>query len=193
MTLEEEGWLQMTEDECALFGSATFLVHVGKSIHIFPNSDRWDEVRYDTDLALEDALPRLDMPSTQGESKPIERGTTMISFASADQEYADQLAAHLASHSIDVWHYVPDVPFGAMLVSPLEHMMLHASSLIVLMSPESNASEWVRREMCQAHARGLPILPVLLRGAPFPDFAGQHYFDATNGELPPGTLIDEFK
>jgi hypothetical protein len=195
VTIKKHGWLQMTEGERTLFSSEgeAFLVHVGKAVHIFPNSDRWETVQIETQLAIAEVLPAVDGLTDRVAYECTDLRPTLISYASVDQEYADRLAEHLQLHSVYVWHYVPDVPFGALLTSPLERMMREASSVIVLMSPESAASEWVRREVAQAQVRGLLILPILLRGYPFPDFADRYFFDATNNELPPDSIIQSLK
>ena len=52
------------------------------------------------------------------------------------------------------------------------------------MSPESEASGWVDRELTRAAELGKPILPLLLAGSVFPQLRNSWYDDVTGGHMP---------
>jgi signal transduction histidine kinase len=53
------------------------------------------------------------------------------------------------------------------------------------MTPDSEASEWVEREILLAMDEGKPVFPVLLQGKVFPILINKQYVDVREGKLPP--------
>jgi hypothetical protein len=53
------------------------------------------------------------------------------------------------------------------------------------MTPDSEESEWVEREILLAQREGKPIFPLLLRGQENPLLITTQYADVTDGQLPP--------
>jgi formylglycine-generating enzyme required for sulfatase activity len=58
------------------------------------------------------------------------------------------------------------------------------------MTPDSEESEWVEREILLAQREGKPIFPLLLSGQENPLLITTHYVDVTDGRLPPGEFYE---
>ena len=80
-----------------------------------------------------------------------------------DQPYARKLADELRKQDIEVW-LDDNVGHGARWWRTIVKQVRTCAAFIVLMTPESEESEWVEREILLAEDEGKPILPLLLRG-----------------------------
>jgi hypothetical protein len=183
-------FLELTKDEVNLLGTRQVLtVANGGFVHILPDSDRLAEAEREATAVVERVLNPAN-PAMQSRSG-FGQSLVVISYANQDRAYADLLAGHMRACSINTWHYVPPARFGAMLIDPLEQALRNASALAVLMSPHSSASRAVEKEVQIAVAKDLRLLPILLGGRPLPSLEEFPFFDATNGELPPETMLRE--
>lgn len=59
------------------------------------------------------------------------------------------------------------------------------AAFVVVMTPDSYKSKWVRRECNYAEKRNKPLFPVLLEGEEFPRYGITQYVDVINNMLPP--------
>jgi TolB-like protein len=85
-----------------------------------------------------------------------------LSYGSADREQARRIAASLTARDYDVWWDRELVP-GADFTREIERELAAARVVIVLWSPRSVDSPWVRDEAAAARDRGA-LLPVSLEG-----------------------------
>ena len=69
----------------------------------------------------------------------------------------------------------------------------NCAAMVVLMTPRSEESKWVEREILFADEEKKPIFPLLLEGKRFPLLIGVQYHDVTNGEMPPMTFVATLK
>lgn len=83
-----------------------------------------------------------------------------ISYASADREQAGRLAHAFEALGWSVW-WDRKIITGQVFDQAIEHELDTARSVVVLWSPYSIVSEWVRNEAAAAAARGV-LLPALI-------------------------------
>lgn len=107
-----------------------------------------------------------------------------ISYSKQDRNYARQLADHLLSLGFDVW--IDDrIDFGEDWELAIFDAIDQCAAFIVVMTPDSYASKWVRRECHHAEKRKKSEFPILLKGEEFPRYGLNQYVDVRSGILPP--------
>src|SRR6185312_14354929 len=94
-----------------------------------------------------------------------------ISHASADDSFVDDLRKALEDHKIPVWVDSRNLRAGAKLAPEIAKAIEEAEQFLVVLSPSTVNSPWVRRELAQAlkverrrTADGYHIIPLLLSG-----------------------------
>jgi TolB protein len=88
-----------------------------------------------------------------------------MSYSREDAELQRRIAAELRSRGINVWVDVEKlIPGSPAWEREVERSIRGAAGMIVLLSPASNNSEWVRREISFAEHNDKRIFPVLLSG-----------------------------
>ena len=94
-----------------------------------------------------------------------------------DQPYARKLADDLRKHDIEVW-LDDNVDYGARWWKTIVKKVRTCAAFVVLMTPESEESEWVEREILLANyaLRAVPIeagdSTVIMRFRPMGQIAG---------------------
>ncbi|MCL4248374.1 MAG: TIR domain-containing protein [Anaerolineae bacterium] len=112
-----------------------------------------------------------------------------ISYSRRDTTYARKLAESLRDHGFDIW-FDEHIEYGANWELAIFRAIDACAVLVVLMSPDSAASEWVQREVAYAERRKRPIYPLLLQGEEFPRFVLTQYVDVTSHNLPKEDFYD---
>src|SRR5262245_33934944 len=94
-----------------------------------------------------------------------------ISHASKDDDFVKELRTALESHRLPVWVDSRDLRGGAKLAPEIEQAIETARQTIVVLSPNTINSPWVRKEIQQALAvekrrgnEGYRVIPLLLPG-----------------------------
>ncbi len=94
----------------------------------------------------------------------------IISHASADDAFVAELRTKLESYRLPVWADSRDLSGGDKLAPKIEQAIESARSVIVVLSPQTVNSPWVRREIKLAlevekrRAGGYRVIPLLLPG-----------------------------
>jgi hypothetical protein len=70
-----------------------------------------------------------------------------ISFASQAVEFSERLYHDLQSHGVRCWFAPKDMPIGAKLRTTLDNMIGRLDKVVVILSRESIASQWVEQEI----------------------------------------------
>lgn len=111
-------------------------------------------------------------------------GHVFISYSRKDQEHARQLTEDLRQHGFDVW--IDDrIDYGERWMTVIFQAIRDASAVVVIMSPDSEKSEWVEREYLYARNQSKLLLPLMLNGHIFPYFVNLQVGTFTeNGGLP---------
>jgi len=120
-------------------------------------------------------------------------GHIFISYShSQDRGYAERLAAYLASCGHRVW-FDKEIIQGDRWPQAIRTNIDSCAAFIVVMTPEAERSEWVEKEIDQAHHTSRPILPLLLRGARFFTLANVQYEDVTGGRMPSPNFMQHLR
>lgn len=88
-----------------------------------------------------------------------------ISYSREDEGFARRLAAALSDAGADIWLDVNAIPAGMKWSTAIQQGLDECEVLLVVISPDSMASENVEDEWQYFKDEGKPIVPVLLREA----------------------------
>jgi formylglycine-generating enzyme required for sulfatase activity len=91
-----------------------------------------------------------------------------ISYARSDRLIADRLIAALQREGHHCWLDTSDIPGGDVWIDAIADGIERAYAVVRLVSPASNASEWVRLECLHAKKRGKTIVPLLAGACELP-------------------------
>ena len=92
-------------------------------------------------------------------------GPVFMSYSRRDSDVMWRTAKYLRERGINVWvDNEKLVPGTAIWEEEIEKAIKAASAIVVVMSPDSKNSEWVRREISMADQYRKHILPILVRG-----------------------------
>lgn len=95
----------------------------------------------------------------------------------------------MRARDLEVW-IDDDIPKGDFWANRLIETLSASSAVIVIMSPEAKASEWVGKEILIAQEHQIPIFPLLLRGEKFPILIDRQYENVEGGNLPSDKFFD---
>jgi serine/threonine protein kinase len=106
-----------------------------------------------------------------------------ISYSRRDKEYARQLAEYLRRGGFKVW--IDDqIDYGDAWFREINEAIKSCAAFALLMSPDSEQSEWVQKEILLAKRYKRPIFPLLLSGEEFPIVIDIQFADVRGGALP---------
>jgi type II secretory pathway pseudopilin PulG len=111
-----------------------------------------------------------------------------VSYSRKDKDYARKLVDHLLALGFDVW-FDEHIEYGSNWEQAIQRAIDTCAAFIVVMSPASAESEWVRNESAHAADRSKPIYPLLLDGEAFLRFKTTQYVDVRGGVLPSDEFI----
>ena len=116
-------------------------------------------------------------------------GHVFVSYSRKDQDYARSLENDLRKRGFAVW--LDDrIDYGDRWWRTIVRAVRACAAFIVVMTPDSEESEWVEREVQLALRERKPIFPLLLRGKEFPLLITTQYADVTAGQMPPQDFYD---
>jgi uncharacterized protein YjbI with pentapeptide repeats len=116
--------------------------------------------------------------------QPVEASSCFISYSTRDQKFAELLYGDLQLNGIRCWFAPHDVKGGEKLHEQIEHAIrLHDHTLLIL-SPNSINSTWVKTEIAKARKREIEeqrqiLFPIRL--VDFETLRKWEYFDADYG------------
>lgn len=90
------------------------------------------------------------LPSILGSMEPIQFHSCFISYSTKDQAFADRLHAKLVNKRLRVWYAPSDVQGGKKLHDQIDKAIRMYDKLLLVLSPNSLDSEWVRTEIRKA-------------------------------------------
>jgi formylglycine-generating enzyme required for sulfatase activity len=101
-----------------------------------------------------------------------------ISYSRRDLAFVEQLAADLQATSLDVWYDLSGLDGGARWRIEIEKAIRESQYVIVVLSPDSVASEWVEREYLFVGNLKRKIIPLFYKQCDLPlDYLNLHYID----------------
>lgn len=118
-------------------------------------------------------------------AQPFEFYSCFISYSSSDQQFAERLHADLQSRGVRCWFAPHDVKGGKKLHEQIDQAIRVHERLLLILSPDSMESEWVKTEIAKARKRELQekrqvLFP--LRLVPFKALRDWECFDADTGK-----------
>lgn len=98
-----------------------------------------------------------------------------ISYSHQDKRFVDRLAAQLVRQKVNVWLDRWELKVGDSLISKVQDAIVGASALLVILSKNSVASEWCKKElnsglMRELTERRVVVLPIVLDDCDIPLF-----------------------
>jgi hypothetical protein len=117
--------------------------------------------------------------------RPIEFYSSFISYSTKDQEFAERLHTDLQAKGVRCWFAPHDVKAGRKLHEQIDAAIRLHDKLLLILSTNSIASEWVKTEIAKARKREVKegkqvLFPVRL--VPFEALRDWEYFDADTGK-----------
>jgi hypothetical protein len=117
--------------------------------------------------------------------KPIEFYSCFISYSTKDQEFAERLHAGLQAKGVRCWFAPHHIQAGKKLHEQIDEALRLHERLLLILSPASMESEWVKTEIAKARKRELKekrrvLFPVRLTD--FEALRDWECFDADTGK-----------
>lgn len=106
-----------------------------------------------------------------------------ISYSRRDMDYAKRLKQHLKDNGLPVW-LDDEIEHGDQWFNEIHDAVKGCGAFLVIMTPESEKSEWVHKEVLLAKRYKKLIFPLLLNGAEFPILIDIQYADVRDGHMP---------
>jgi TIR domain len=108
-----------------------------------------------------------------------------ISHSTKDKEFAERVHSDLTAEGIRCWYAPHDMQGGKVLVDQIDEAIKHYRKLLLILSPNSIKSDWVKVEIAKARAhekqQGASVLfPIRL--CSFNALQKWKYIDNTSGE-----------
>ena len=101
-----------------------------------------------------------------------------ISYSRKDISFIETLVADLKNAGLEVWYDVSHIAGGARWRSEIENALRNSEYVIVVLSPDSIASEWVEREFLFSSNLRRKIIPVMYRLCEVPlNYVDLNYID----------------
>jgi hypothetical protein len=115
----------------------------------------------------------------------IEYYSCFISYSSKDEEFAIRLYADLDNKGVSCWFAPHDVQGGRKLHEQIDQAIRFHERLLLILSPYSMNSEWVKTEIAKARRREVQeerqvLFPIRL--VPFEAIRTWECFDADTGK-----------
>jgi hypothetical protein len=123
-------------------------------------------------------------------ANPIQFYSCFISYSTKDQDFADRLHADLQNKGVRCWFAPHDIQSGKKIHEQIDEAIRLHDKLLLILSPHSMESEWVKTEIAKARKRevrdpeGVLKRRVLfpIRLAPFETLRDWECFDADTGK-----------
>jgi hypothetical protein len=118
-------------------------------------------------------------------ASPIEFYSCFISYSTKDQDFAGRLNACLQNNGVRCWFAPHDVQGGRKLHEQIDEAIRMHDKLLLILSPHSMESEWVKTEIANARRREVRekrrvLFPIRL--VPFETLRDWECFDADTGK-----------
>jgi hypothetical protein len=107
----------------------------------------------------------------------------VVCYAPPDAEYGERLVGALCDADLPAWSVGQLMP-GDDPMWTIRQQLRYALAVIVVMSPESQASDDITRMILEGQRHSRVFFPILLRGERNYQLANSWYFDARAGNVP---------
>jgi hypothetical protein len=90
------------------------------------------------------------LPSIFGEMDPIQSYSCFISYSTKDEAFAKRLHSRMVQEKLRVWFAPEDIQEGKKLHEQIDEAIRASDKLLLVLSPHSIGSKWVRDEIRRA-------------------------------------------
>ena len=119
-------------------------------------------------------------------------GHIFISYSHKDTAYAHGLANNLQSMGFDVW-IDERLDYGSQWPLEIQKQLDTCDAFILIMTPNSLASDWVQSELQRAKRKLKPIFPLLLKDEPWLSVESTQYYDVRGENFPDAKFFSALK
>lgn len=117
-----------------------------------------------------------------------------ISYNRADKDFAGQMMLRFQMAGLDTWMDNTGLRGGQDWSAEIDRAITEARAVVVVMSPEAKASEYVTYEWSFAIGAGVPVIPVLVKQTELhPRLARIQYRNFTHDVRPWDDLINDLR
>ena len=97
-----------------------------------------------------------------------------ISYNHNDKKFAERIGKELTEKGFDIWYDEWEICAGESIIGKVEEGLRHCNCFLLIMSPHSMKSEWVRVELRSALTRRLndqsiTVIPIVLKTCEVPE------------------------
>lgn len=109
-----------------------------------------------------------------------------ISYNQADADFAENLCTHLEQAGIETWMDRDNLKPGQNWSEDIDRGIRTSFAVVVVMSPEARASEYVTYEWSAAIGAGIPVIPAVVKDTSLhPRLGRVQHLDFTNIKVRP--------
>lgn len=123
---------------------------------------------------------------------PTQPGFLFISYSRVDESFAKKLAGDLRRHYIPVWLDDLALRTGDNWPQIIAAAIGKCQAVLVIISSDSVASQWVERELSLADKKGKSILPLLYHPTPLPAWFDLRFGDVQRADFSQGDYQANF-
>jgi hypothetical protein len=108
----------------------------------------------------------------------------------ANRRFVNKMTEYLTEAGFDSWIDTEELQAGEDWREAIDQAIREALAVIVVLTPDAVASQYVTYEWAFALGVGKDVIPILYRDAPLhPRLLGKHYLDFTHSPYPWDRLI----
>ena len=101
-----------------------------------------------------------------------------ISYSRKDLAFVERLEGDLRAVGLEVWYDLSGLEIGAHWGMEIQAAIRQSQYIIIVLSPNSVASEWVEREFIYASSHNLKVIPLVHKTCDLPLWSvNMHYID----------------
>jgi tetratricopeptide (TPR) repeat protein len=115
-----------------------------------------------------------------------------ISYSRKDQDYVNKLVEALRKQELP-WWLDNKIDYGDKWTREIEENLKKCQVFLLVMSPSSEESDWVQRELTFAQHLKKPIFPLLLDGEIWFQVINIQIIDVKGGKLPPDIFFNKVR
>jgi hypothetical protein len=115
-----------------------------------------------------------------------------ISYSRKDQDYVNKLVEALRKQELP-WWLDNKIDYGDQWTKEIKENLKKCQVFLLVMSPSSEESDWVQRELIFAQQLKKPIFPLLLAGERWFEVGDIQMTDVQGGELPPDIFFNKVR
>ncbi|MEW6586007.1 MAG: toll/interleukin-1 receptor domain-containing protein [Nitrospirota bacterium] len=184
----DRAWVELTE----VLEAELHRLTLDKEVHAQPavKRPRPTKTAISTPTTLVKTQKQTVSASETGALADNQRQKFFISHAKEDGDFAENLKGRLREVGLDGWIDIDVLEAGVDWRKEIDETILESRALILVLSPDSKASEYVTYEWAFALGSGLRIVPLMLRDTSIhPRLEVFQYLDFTNRRARPWSRL----